>query len=138
MNVRSAVITGIVLCVVFLFLQFLIHGVMLHGIYEQTASIWRSQSEMQSMMGIMIVGEIIFAFVFGLIYAAGYDRSKSSSGQGFRFGVLMALLIAPYSALSWFVILPIPVMLAAYWFVADAVTMIILGLVAGALYKANA
>lgn len=135
MNVTRAIITGILLSIMFVFLEFLIHGVMLNDIYMQTASIWRPEAEMMSMMYLMTIGEVLFAFFYAIIFAAGYDVNKPAMGQGFRFGVLMACLIAPFSAMSWYVILPIPAMLAVYWFVADVVVMIALGIAAGLLYK---
>ena len=135
MNVKKAIIAGIVLAILFVFLEFLVHGVMLHDIYMQTSSVWRPEAEMMGLMCYMIIGEALFAFFFAIIFAAGYDVKKPASGQGFRFGLLMACLIAPFSALSWYVILPIPAILAVYWFVDDAIVMIVLGVVAGLIYK---
>lgn len=137
MNVTRAIITGILLSILFIFLEFLVHGVMLNNIYMQTASVWRPDAEMMSMMYLMTIAEALFAFFYAIIFAVGFDVNKPAAGQGFRFGVLMACLFAPYSALSSYVILPIPAMLAVYWFVADVVVMIVLGIVAGLIYKAR-
>jgi len=137
MNVQRAVVTGIVLIILFAAIEFVVHGVMLHDMYMQTASVWRTEGQMKELMYMMLIGEAIFAFFFAVIFAVGYDTSKPASGQGFRFGLLMACLIAPFSALSWYVILPIPGILAVYWFIADFITMIVLGIVAGLIYKAR-
>ena len=137
MNVSRAVVTGIVLSILFVFLEYLVHGMILRDIYVQTASLWRPESEMANLMYFMIAGEAIFAFFFAIIFAAGYNVNKPANGQGFRFGLLMACLIAPYYALCWYTILPIPSILAVYWFIANVIMMIVLGIVAGLLYKAR-
>lgn len=136
-NCKSACITAVALIIIYVLLNVLIHGVMLKDMYMQTASIWRPETEMNSLMCYMLIGEAIFAFFFAMIFAAGYDANKGGLGQGMRFGFLMACLIAPSMALCWYTILPIPVMLAVYWFIADFVCMIVLGAAAGLIYKSN-
>lgn len=137
MNCKSVLITGAVLAVIYVLLNALIHGVLLNDIYMQNASVWRPESEMKSLFCFLLFGEGIFAFFYAMIFAAGYDASLPGLGQGLRFGLLMALLVAPFSALSWYTILPIPAALAVYWFIADFVAMLILGAAAGLLYKSK-
>ncbi len=136
-NCKSASITGIVLIFIYALINFLTHGVVLKDIYMQTASVWRPDTEMQSLICLMLIGQAIFAFFFAIIFAGGYDDKQPGLGQGLRFGLMMACLIAPFSALSWFVILPIPATLAVYWFIADFAAMLVLGTVAGLIYKAK-
>jgi hypothetical protein len=135
MNKGRVIITGIVLSIVYLLLEYCLHGYLLKDIYMQTASIWRPEAEMSQMCWMMMAGEIIFAFFFAIIFAVGYARGKDGTGQGFRYGVLMGFLLAPVMGLSWYVILPIPGMLAVYWTVGMFVQMIIMGIVAGLVYK---
>lgn len=137
MNLKRALLTGFILFIVLFAFEFIVHSVLLKDMYMQTASIWRAESEMQSMMWIMIAVQALFAFTLGIIYAYGYNAGKSGLGQGLRFGFLMAVLLAPYSSLSWYVILPIPGILAIYWLIAGCVKMIVLGITAGLTYKNN-
>lgn len=136
-NCKRACVTGVALAVIYVLLNFLIHGVLLKETYMQTASVWRPEAEMQSLICFMLIGEAIFAFFYSIIFAVGYDASKPGLGQGFRFGLLMGCLVAPFSALSWYTILPIPATLAVYWFCADFVGMLVLGVAAGLIYKAE-
>ena len=55
--------------------------------------------------------------------------------QGFRFGILLAFLQVPLSALIWYSVLPIPAALAVSWMAAGLVLNTVLGLVAGLVYK---
>lgn len=135
MNLKSTLITGVAVTVLFILLEFVVHGYMLKDMYMQTASIWRPEADMQSLVHLMLIGEVIFTSFFTIIFALGYDARKQGLAQGVRFGLLMACLIAPFSALSWYVILPIPATLAQYWFLADFSIMTLLGTAAGLIYN---
>lgn len=135
MDKKRIIITGIVLSIVYIILDYVVHGVLLHDIYMQTSSVWRTEDDMSQLSWMMFLAEIIFAFVFAAIYAKGYERGKGGLWQGYRFGLLMGLLLGPAMGLSWYVVLPIPGILAVYWAVAMFVDMIILGMVAGLVYK---
>lgn len=135
MNTKRIFITGAILALIYIVLEGVIHGYFLHDLYDQTASIWRAKDEMQSMYWIIFLAEAFFAFVFGYIYAYGYEANKSGLGQGVRFGLLIALLFAPTNSAMWYVILPVPAMLAVYWAVFGFITLVLLGIVAGLVYK---
>jgi hypothetical protein len=135
MNIKRVAITGLVVFIVFFILEMLVHGVWLQDLYHQTSGIWRPEADMNKMMWLMFIGQAIFAFAFTLIYACGFDPKKARLGQGLRYGLLMALLIAPNLSLCWYVILPIPQILATYWFAASAGEMLVLGLIAGLVYR---
>ncbi len=135
-NTGRLMLTGVLLIVAYIMMEGFVHGYLLKDMYQATASVWRSEMDMQQMMWIMMVGEGIFAFMFAVIYACGFVANKPRLGQGFRFGSLVALFLIPAMSLSWYVILPIPSILAVYWFVAGVAEMIILGLIAGVVYKA--
>ena len=135
MNKGRVILTGIALIVVYVVLECLVHGDFLKNIYMQTSSVWRPQAEMKQLFWYMLLGEVIFAYMFAVIFAKGYERGKPGLGQGLRYGLLMALLLGPPMGLIWYAVLPIPGMLAVYWALATFVEMLILGLVAGLIYK---
>jgi hypothetical protein len=115
-------------------LEFLIHGVLLSDLYRQTASVWRPETEMRQMMWIFWVGYLVFAPFFALIYVKGYEKGKPGLGQGFRYGLYMGAMLAVMNGFAWYVILPIPPVLAFYWFLATLVEFIVVGVVAGLVY----
>lgn len=135
MNKGRVIVTGIILSIIYIAMEYVTHRQILMDMYLQTATVWRTQEEMAQLCWLMCLAEVIFAFMFGIIFAAGYDRAKASLGQGFRYGFMMALLLAPVSALVWYVVLPIPGALAVGWFIATFVQMWVLGIVAGLVYK---
>ena len=135
MNQKKAILTGVVLAVVFAVLEFLIHGNLLSGIYHQTASVWRPEAEMKNIFWLMTIGQLFFGVFAGLIFAKGYEPRRAPLGQGIRFGLYMAFMMAPLNSLAQYVILPIPPVLAVYWLIAGFVEMVVLGVVASFVYK---
>lgn len=132
-NKKNCLISSLVVFIVLFVTDFLIHGILLKGIYEETASIWRPESE--SLMWLMWVGYVVFAPVFVAIYKKGYDATKKGLGQGLRFGVLIGLLMSVLPTLVWYAVVPIPVSLAVYWFLGGMVQLIACGIALGLVYK---
>ena len=116
-------------------LESLVHGVLLQNIYHQTPSVWRNETDMHGMMGLMWLGYAIFAVFFTLLYDKGYESKKPGVEQGLRFGLYVGLAFAPMQNLVWYVVLPIPGALAFYWFLAGMVECVVLGALAGLIYK---
>ena len=136
MNIKRWVQASIAVFGVIFVLEFVIHGILLKGIYEQTASVWRPTGEMRSLMWLMWVGYLIFAPVFVFIYAGGYEKEKGGLGQGIRFGLAMGLLTSATQSLGWYAVLPIPPVLAAAWFLAGMAESLAAGIVVGRMYQA--
>jgi len=135
MNTKRWLLASVAVLVVMMVMEFLIHGVLLAGLYQKTASVWRSQAEMQRLMWIFWVGYLVFAPFFVLIYAKGYEKGKTGLGQGFRFGLYLGGMLSVAHSYGWYVILPIPLVLACYWFTAILVEFIVAGIVAGLVYR---
>ena len=135
MNSKRRLACGVMLGVIFVLLEFLIHGVLLKGVYGQNAPVWRVQDQMKNLFPLMSVGQFLFGVFFGLVYAQGYEPRREPTGQGFRYGLIMAMMLAPMNSLCWYVILPIPWSLCVQWFIAGFVEMVILGFAASVIYK---
>src|SRR5688572_30699961 len=68
--------------------DFLIHSVLMKDMYASNASLWRTEAEMQSHFGWMLLGQFLIAKFFCVIFARGYENK--GIWEGARFGVLMA------------------------------------------------
>src|SRR5438132_11816718 len=121
MNTKRWLLASVAVFVVIGVLEFLVHGVLLSGLYKQTASVWRPEAEMRQMMWIFWAGYLVFAPFFALIYVKGYEKGKPGLGQGFRYGLYVGAMLSVMSSFVWYVILPIPPVLAFYWFLATLV-----------------
>ena len=134
MNTKRWLLASVAVFVVVAVLEFLIHGVLLSDVYRQTASVWRSGAEMQKLMWIFWVGMLVFAPFFALIYVKGYEKDKPGLGQGFRYGLYVGVMLSVMHSFGWYVILPIPLALAFYWFLGILVEFVAAGVAAGLVY----
>lgn len=135
MNTKRWALASLAAVAVVFVLESVIHGFLLADLYQQTASVWRPQAEMQGLMWLMWVGYLIFAPVFVLIYAKGYETNKGGVGQGVRYGLIIGILLSAPQNLVWYAVLPIPGILAFYWFAAGLVESIAAGAAVGLIYK---
>src|SRR5881396_1985607 len=135
MNTKRWLLASVAVFVAIVVLEFLIHGVLLSGLYKQTASVWRPEAEMQQMMWIFWAGYLVFAPFFALIYVKGYEKGKPGLGQGIRCGLYVGAMLSVMQSFGWYAILPIPFVLAFYWFVAILVEYIAAGAAAGLVYR---
>jgi len=133
MNAKKFIITSIVVFVVYEILSWLIHGLILMGAYEATASVWRTMEDMNSKMWIMWIGNLIWSFLFVYIFTKGYE-SKGPM-EGVRYGLLIGLFMAIPMSIGSYVSIPMPFSLAVYWFLLSIVQITICGIVAGLIYK---
>ena len=134
MNTKRWLLASVAIVVVIGVLEFLIHGVLLSDMYRQTAAVWRSEAEMQKMMWVFWAGILVFAPFFVLIYAKGYEKGKPGLGQGLRYGLYVGVMLSVMNSFGWYVLLPIPLALAFYWFLAILVEFIAAGVTAGLVY----
>lgn len=113
----------------------LVNGLILKDIYAGTASLWREPSEMQQLAWLGILGYLFFAWVFMVIFRKGYEKEKPGLGQGVRYGFWIGLLVIPVICSVFYMLIPIPVALAAGWFIGGMVEFLAIGTVAGMIYK---
>jgi len=135
MKNKRCLLASLAVFVVIGVLEMVIHGGLLKGIYQQTASVWRPEAEMMKMMWIMWVGYLIMAPLFTYLFSKGVEEGKGMVGQGLRFGLLIGIFIGAPMSLGWYVVLPIPGILAFYWFAAGLVESLAAGLTVGLIYR---
>lgn len=135
MNIKRWLLASLAVLIVFIVIDMIINNVLLADLYQQTASVWRPPQEMERMMWLFGVGYLIFSPFFALIYAKGHEPAKSGLGQGLRYGLYMGVLLSVLPSLVWYAVLPIPVVLAFYWFLGGMVECIAAGVAVGLIYK---
>jgi hypothetical protein len=135
MNTKRWLLASVAVLIAIAVMEFVIHGMLLSDLYRQTPALWRPQAQMQQMAWIFWVGYLVFALFFALIYVKGYEKGKPGLGQGLRFGFYLGAMLSVMHSFVWYVILPIPLALAFYWFIAIFVEFIVAGAVAGWVYR---
>ncbi len=134
MNLKRIWISALAVYVTLFLYDFLVHHYLLAGIYPH---LWRPESEMTRYIGYMITGQIFYSVFFVVIFRKGFEAGKSAIPQGIKFGILIALFLAPLNSFTWYAILPIPFEVAGYWLIAKVIQNILLGLIVGLTYRAS-
>ena len=114
-------------------MNFLLHGLILSGLYNQSASIWRPQAEMMKMMWITYVASFISSIAFTYIYYKGI--ANKSLYRGLWYGLSYGIAVGIGMGYSTYVMLPMPYGLAFGWFLGAIITYGIAGLIAGIIIK---
>jgi hypothetical protein len=131
---RKFVIAWIVLFVAWFLGSFVVHGVLLHADYLRLGMLFRAPADSQRYFPLMILAHVMLAGAFAWIYARGVEP-KPWLGQGVRFGIAVAFLTTIPTYLIYFVVQPMPVETVVKQIVFDGVLMVILGVLAGWLYR---
>lgn len=114
--------------------SFVVHGMLLQSDYAALASLFRSPAEAQAYFPLMIGAHIFMAGAFTWIYGRGAE-SRPWLGQGLRFGLLVALLTVVPTYTIYFVVQPMPGMLAIKQMIFDGILLLILGAIAAWCYR---
>lgn len=126
---------GMLIGAVFLFQfasDFLIHQVLLKQTYAETASLWRKPEEIQALFPFMLLGQLILAIFFSLIFVKGYEGKGLP--EGVRFGILAGgLLSAPL--FIEYAVSPLTCGLVCSWLVAGMVQAMGAGMIASLVYR---
>jgi hypothetical protein len=133
MNTKRFILTSIVVFVVHELLGYIIHEGILSSAYDETASLWRPDDVMQSMMWIMWIGNLMFSFIFVYIFTKGYEGK--GIGEGLRYGLLIGFLMAIPMSFATYVTQPISFGLAVQWLIFGVISLSILGIICAAVYK---
>lgn len=132
MNVKRYIIAALAFFVFVFFYEWVLHGILLSGFYQQTSKIWREMAEMQANMPKGMGFQLVFAawttFIFTQIFPEG--GLKNGSRFGLYFGVFAGILTA-----SWYLWLPVPSVLGASWFVGSLIEGVVGGSIIGAIYR---
>ena len=112
----------------------IIHSFILGKTYETLSPVWRP--DMMEKMWIMVLASVAFAFLFTFIFIRGYKGTGAM--EGFRFGVLIGLLMSGIAVLQQYVIYPVPFYLAIIWFVCGMMQYVLYGMLAALIYKPKA
>lgn len=135
MNTKRWIQASLAVAVVIWIVESVVHGLMLSDLYKQTASVWRPMGEMEKLMPLMWLGYALFAPFFVFLYAKGMEPKKEAFGQGLRFGLIFGTGLSAMGSLMWYVILPMPSVLAFYWFLDGIAVYAIAGVTTALIYS---
>ena len=133
MNKRFLIGWAVIFVVWFLG-SFVVHGVLLHDDYSKLASLFRTETESQNFLPLMVLAHVMLSGALVWIYSRGVE-AKPWLPQGLRFGVALALLTVVPTYIIYYVVQPMPGGLVVKQIVFDGILMLILGCVAAFVYR---
>lgn len=135
---RQFAISVVVLFVVSMLLGFVVHGFLLAGEYSKLVpNVFRAPQEAEKYFPYMLLAHVFMAVGLTWIYRQG-RTGQPWLGQGVRFGIAVAVLMTIPTYLIYFAVQPLPSDLVAQQIVYDAISMVVLGVVAAALNRGSA
>jgi hypothetical protein len=135
MNFARVAASAVVAWIVHVGFTTLVWSNLLPDVAAQNASLLRPPAEMNLTLGYAV--SLMGFFVFAYAYAKGYEGG-SGAVEGLRFGVIVGLLLACFSAVWSYVMMPISGSFAAAMIVDAIVEMAVFGVVVGLIYKPHA
>jgi len=125
-----AILTGFV----FLFgSNFLIHGLWLRPDYMATASLWRTETEMNVRFAWMLSGQLLMAATFVVVWATGFTE-RGGVKCACVYGLFMGLFSQADTLISY-VVTPLPGEIALKWFLSGLAQAVVLGCISFFVYK---
>ena len=131
---KKFLIAWFVMFIVYMAGGFVVHHGLLGADYQALPNLYRSEADAQPIFYLMIVAHVLMAGAFTWIYARGVEN-KPWLGQGLRFGLAVALLCVVPIYMIYYVVQPMPGMLAVKQIAFDTMMTLILGSVVAFLYR---
>ncbi|MFT5171095.1 MAG: hypothetical protein ACI9BD_000867 [Candidatus Marinamargulisbacteria bacterium] len=110
--------------------DFIVHGNMLKGLYEATASAWRPMDEHD--MRFMMASQLLFAVFLTYFFV---KLGKTGMSDGIMYGLAIGTVLGAVQ-LGTYCYLPIPLSLTLAWVAAAVVKSVGCGAIAAKIYKA--
>jgi hypothetical protein len=111
-----------------------VHGMFLRDDYLSLPNLFRPEADSQKYFPLMILAHVVMAGAFVWIYSRGIEP-KPWLAQGIRFGIAVALMAVIPTYTIYYVVQPMPGMLAVKQMIGDGILLLILGAVAAFVYR---
>lgn len=108
------------------------HGQLLMEHYQQTASLWRSQENMQAYFPVILITQFLMSLIVVYLFAQNYEGK--GIGEGIRFGLPVGLLIGILLSGSY-AYMPITAFIAGMWLLGGILIGLGLGIISALVYR---
>ena len=132
MNFGRVGSAAVVAWLVHIGLTTLVWSALLPDLIPQNAPLLRAPGQMNLALG--YASSLLGFFVFAYAYAKGYEGGAGAV-EGLRFGVVVGLLLACFSGVWSYVMMPVSGLFAVAMIVDAIVEMALFGVVVGLVYK---
>jgi hypothetical protein len=133
MNTHRLTFTILVVFVLLSGLSWLLHDVVLGGLYEMSKGVWRQESAQEALRPLLWVSYFLVSIAFSLLFARGY-RGKGWA-EGVRYGLFFGFAMASALTAERFVSVEVSARLALGWFIGTLFTYMMMGVAAALVYR---
>ncbi len=122
---------------VFLFIftyEWIFHSVVLKEVYQQTANLWRPESDMKFYFIWLTLGQFLFSMIFSLFFLRGYENKGLM--EGVKYGAMMGVFFCAPN-LIWYAVQPLPGSLVAQWCLGGLIEITLAGAILASIYRPN-
>jgi len=121
-------ICGLAMSVATLLLGFVVHGWLLSDDYAPlVGTLLRTPEDSQRYFPWMILADVLIGFGMTWLYRFGFSEGRSTTAQGLRFGLAVALLAIVPSHLIYYAVQPTPAWLVVKQVAFDTIRFLLLG-----------
>lgn len=115
MSIKRFMIAAVCAFIFVFIYEFIVHGIFLKDIYEQTAELWRPEAEMS--MPIMLLGQALFGLAVAFFYPI-VGLNAEGCKKAMPFAISLGLVMAAPQIASY-CYLPIPMKLSVFWMLTE-------------------
>lgn len=133
MNWKKFFIAFVVTWVFVFVYGFIFHAKIMHSYYLETSTLWRPEADFNSHFPLLVVGQGVIAFFFTMIFVRGFGSGGGVAG-GFRYGILLGLLVAGANLIRY-AVEPLTTTILVGWSIGEIIEFAIAGAIVGILYK---
>jgi hypothetical protein len=134
MNFPRVAMAAVAAWVLYMFMGYLVHGVLLRDLYMTYTGVMRPEAQANAILpfnfGMVLVG----FFAFSYAYAKGYEGGNGLQ-EGLRFGVLVGIMLCTFGTIWEYMVWPVGRRLLAAWLIDYIVEFALYGIVVGLIYK---
>ncbi|RMG68237.1 MAG: DUF2177 family protein [Calditrichaeota bacterium] len=112
-------------------LDFVLHGIVLAGLYSQTGSLMRPPEEVKMILLVAVV--FISAFAFTYIYVRFVQPHTVQ--RAIQYGLMFGVAVGVGMGYGTYATQPIPYMLALGWFLGTIIEAVLAGLLLGLIIR---
>ena len=118
---------------VFLFVfGFLWYATLMHGAHREVATLLRSETDLKSHFGWLVLGHLVMAFFFTILCTRFVP--SGGAGAGATLGILVGLVYAGPHLIS-FAVQPLTIKILSGWIAGAVIQFAIAGAIIGGVYK---
>jgi hypothetical protein len=126
MTLKKTILGFVVVLVLSAVTNFLIHAILLQGVYQQSAALMRSPADGQSHAPFLLVGFFFFSVAFVRLYPQT-TAGGAWMAQGLRYGVTVWLIATVSRYFIYYAIQPWPFSTVLLQLAYELVAMLLMG-----------